>query len=139
MKGSYNCDKKSLRAIFLPGRIVLGHYGSTLANRICGRDLPSAFARLPPPLKLCRTGRRDKRHNVREPGTGNGMLHAGIPGRELAATKAREEIGEIETTVLGSGGGIWLKITILGLTLSFKNQTTFCGTPILRDYKHASF
>jgi hypothetical protein len=54
------------------------HYGSTLANRICGRDLPSTFARL----------RRDKRHGTWEPGTGDGALHAGIPGHEPTSAKA---------------------------------------------------
>jgi hypothetical protein len=54
-------------------------------------------------------------------GTGDGALHVGVPGREPTATKARKEIGAIETTALGNNGGIWLKtkhVTILGLTLS---------------------
>jgi len=69
--------------------------------------LPSTFARL----------QRDKRHGAREPGTGDGAVHAGIPGRDPFATKARQEIGEIETTAIRSAGGIWLKtknVTIIG-------------------------
>ena len=54
-------------------------------------------------------------------GTGDGTLHAGIPGSQPAAAKARQEIGAVEATALGGGGGTWLKIknvTIIGPTLS---------------------
>ena len=34
-------------------------------------------------------------------GTCCGALHAGIPGRELAPAKSREEIGAVETATFG--------------------------------------
>ena len=57
---------------------------------------------------------------VGQRGAGDGTLHAGIPGRESAAPKARQEIGAVEATAPGNGGGIWLKnknVTIIGPTL----------------------
>ena len=54
-------------------------------------------------------------------GTGDGPLYASIPGREPIAAQARQEIGAVEATALGGGGGTWLRIknvTIIGPTLS---------------------
>jgi hypothetical protein len=51
----------------------------------------------------------------------SGKITFAIPDREPTARKARQEIGEIEATALGSGGGIWLKtknVTIIGLTFA---------------------
>ena len=54
---------------------------------------------------------------VGQRGTGDGPLHVSISGGEPTATKARQEIGEVEAIALGSGGGTWLKtknVTIIG-------------------------
>ena len=63
-------------------------------------------------------------HCVGKQGTGEGVLRADLPGREPTATKARQEIGAVEATALGSRGGICLKtknVIFLGLTLSKPN------------------
>ena len=91
MNGSYNCDKRSLKAIFRQGRIV---WRSLLLDSFVA------------------VGKR---------GTGDGALHAGIAGRESAPAKAREEIGAVEATALGSGGRTRLNtknVIIIGPTLS---------------------
>jgi hypothetical protein len=49
-----------------------------------------------------------------------------IASREPRATKARQEIGEVETTALGGGGGTWLKaknVTIIGGSFTFREKS----------------
>ena len=63
-------------------------------------------------------------------GTGDGPLYASIPGREPIAAQARQEIGAVEATALGGGGGTWLRIknvTIIGPTLSKALGVTLTG------------
>jgi hypothetical protein len=58
----------------------------------------------------------------------------GIPSREPSAAKARLEIGGVETTALGSGGGTWLKtklVTIIGRSFHGRRINNWWTLPTL--------
>jgi hypothetical protein len=64
-------------------------------------------------------------HCVGKQGTGEGVLRADLPGREPTATKARQEIGAVEATALGSAGEERLKTKCVTIMRHFHCNSLF--------------